>query len=598
MLCMLLAAVSLCGLVPLEAAAASANAFDELSADCVAKSYLQEPAGRTIPYADAALTTRGTVTYGKSSSSYIDNAVDDFYVFGAGVTSGKEWVIGSYPVSGGKRVVAYLPMSAITDNDGPHTRTVSSGKFHCAIRENSALQTKYYVAAGDIVYLLSTSGSKYQIMYQTSTGWRIAFCDPADYEKYCGAGSDGASSASASPAPDGAEDLVDVTELFAGKTLEITSVENGKKLGVDPATRMLKFNQTGSNARTRFVASALTADGWIGLKCCNGNYVSGDLNEINTPFVAKYGALLSWECIRIYMDQEGKNFYILSQSNQKWMCCRRDLTGAFAQAYGNRPSTWERLSITCVGEGFYVSPKMLVATANLCGIPFDSDAFEAMKDIELFYAKKMTSSQKAGTAVFLFEGVGMNASKNTHQNAMCLLVRNGAIIFENRNSSTVPDYYQNPHKNQGTPVPTLKSGMYSFKTVNHRGKYAALNVLNAQVIRFSDATNFYNSTSDQINIHRPEQNTIYGSTSKISNSDGCLLVGAAGKASTGEYARFIQALGIVGPNARGDAKFVKGQEKNRRRHCGPHLCQQLPADLGLFQGCCPCVGLSRAGSNS
>ena len=41
------------------------------------------------------------------------------------------------------------------------------------------------------------------------------------------------------------------------------------------------------------------------------------------------------------------------------------------------------------------------------------------------------------------------------------------------------------------------------------------------------------------------------------NSAGCLLVGKAGKSSADEYAKFIQAVGIVGSSARGTDKYTK-----------------------------------------
>ena len=68
---------------------------------------------------------------------------------------------------------------------------------------------------------------------------------------------------------------------------------------------------------------------------------------------------------------------------------------------------------------------------------------------------------------------------------MCVVVKDGQILYLSLCCSTIPDY-PFPRKNDGDDVPTLVSGVYSFDTVNHNGKYAALRVLDDHVIRFHE----------------------------------------------------------------------------------------------------------------
>ena len=136
-----------------------------------------------------------------------------------------------------------------------------------------------------------------------------------------------------------------------------------------------------------------------------------------------------------------------------------------------------------------------------------------------------------------------------------MVVQNGKITYINRNSSTIPDYPFNPEKNDNTDMPTLKSGIYNFKTVNHNSSYAALKVSDAEVLRVSDEENYYTDTSNGINIHRRSSNSISSSSNSWVNSAGCLLVGKTGTGSGSEYAEFIQTLGIVKSNASATAKY-------------------------------------------
>lgn len=388
---LLLILITVVGMIAIPAAAASTTAFDILSSSSYAKTYTLATSGKTIPYTTKYLTTRGTASYGASASSYIDNAADELYILDVGCTNGTYWAYVSYPTSSG-RVKAYIPLSAITGNNAGHTKTVSTGKFYCALRQNGSTSSSYYVAKGDTVYLVATSGSRYQILYPISGGkWRLAWCSASDYNKYC-----------------------------AGTT---------------------------------------------------------------------------------------------------------------------------------VSQNQIVSDSEIASAASAYGISTGSNAYKALQSINTKYGSSFTSAQKTGTLVFMFEGVGSNSSSTKRMNAMCVVVKNGKIVYINRNCSTIPDYPFDPAKNGGDPMPTIKSGIYSFTTVNHRGKYAALNVSNASVVRFNSQNSYYSSTSSAINVHRRDSNSIAAASASWVNSAGCLLVGASGTGSSSEYAKFIKALGIVSGSA-------------------------------------------------
>lgn len=178
--------------VAVPAYAAGTTAFNFLTTDKYAKVYTLSSSGKTIPYTDSGLTTRGSITYGKSSTAYIDNKKDELYLCDVGKNSkGTYWAKVSYPV-GSKRAYAYIPLSAVTDNNGSHAKSISTGKFYCSYRKGVSTSSSYYVAKGDAVYLIATSGSSYQILYPIGGyKWRIGWCSKTDYNKYCSSGSNG-----------------------------------------------------------------------------------------------------------------------------------------------------------------------------------------------------------------------------------------------------------------------------------------------------------------------------------------------------------------------------------------------------------------------
>lgn len=559
-ICMLLVVVTLCSVITIPAFAASTTGFDILSNSNYAKTYTLSNSGKTIPYTNKNLTTRGTTTYGASSSSYIANSSDELYIMDVGSTNGTYWAYVSYPTSS-RRVNAYIPLSALTCNNGSHAKTTSTGKFYCSLREGTANNSSYYVAKGDTVYLVATSGSKCQILYPISGGkWRLAWCNSSDYQMYCGTVNN-TTTVSNTATTNNTAGLTDVTAYFAGKTITLQSVQNGKYLCSDAnySNTPAMCNRANTTTWTTYTVSSMTSDGWVGFKSnTNKKYLSATSNATDTPIRSVAGSVQSWECFKIY--QKGNDFYIKAQVNNKFLCVRVDKSGAPVQAYASATSTWERFNIRFVGQEQYVSAAELISTATANGLSASSNAYKALCSINTKYASKLSTSQEQGTSVFMFEGVGNNSSASKRLNAMCVVVKNGDIVYLNRNCSTIPDYPFNPSKNEGTDMPTIKSGIYSFTTVNHRGKYAALNVSGAQVVRFKSKNSFYNSTSSGINVHRRDSDSIAPSSSNWVNSAGCLLIGKSGTSSSSEYAAFIKAVGIVGTSANGNSKYTSSRK--------------------------------------
>ncbi len=190
--------------------------------------------------------------------------------------------------------------------------------------------------------------------------------------------------------------------------------------------------------------------------------------------------------------------------------------------------------------------KNIKEAASAWGIGTTSNAYKALTMMNSKYDSWLTAAQKQGIVIFFFEGVGNNASYNTRMNAMCVVVKNGSIAYINRNSTTFPDYPFNPAKNQGTDMGTVRSGIYNFSTVNHNSQYAALNINSAKTVRFKSQYNYYASTSGGgFNIHHRYSTNIAASSASWVNSAGCFLVGNFNNAASGEYAKFIQAVGLI-----------------------------------------------------
>lgn len=163
--------------------------------------------------------------------------------------------------------------------------------------------------------------------------------------------------------------------------------------------------------------------------------------------------------------------------------------------------------------------------------------------------------------VFFFDGASDNVDDKVlgdynrfRMSSYCAVVQlvNGVptIVYENENSSTLPDNPRKPSTNEGTPVPTVLDGIYNIQSINHGGSYAALwiesNGTDVPAMRCTE-TSHYVSTSAYINIHARSQFTgapTDGITPTSYSSAGCFNVGKVSD-SFREYNKFIEiVLGV------------------------------------------------------
>ncbi len=165
--------------------------------------------------------------------------------------------------------------------------------------------------------------------------------------------------------------------------------------------------------------------------------------------------------------------------------------------------------------------------------------------------------KNGSNVVFFFDGCSDNMDNPTYSNynnyhlsAYCAVVKevNGVlkIIYENENSSTIPDNPRNVSLNSGSAVPTVLDGVYNIVTTNHLSRYASFRIADnsgtVPVIRCSSSSS-YISTSGAINIHA-RSNFSSAPTNGVSSSSysstGCFLVGLTNN-TWSEYNSFIYA---------------------------------------------------------
>lgn len=163
--------------------------------------------------------------------------------------------------------------------------------------------------------------------------------------------------------------------------------------------------------------------------------------------------------------------------------------------------------------------------------------------------------------VFFFDGASDNVDDKVlgdynrfRMSSYCAVVQlvNGVptVVYENEDSSTLPDNPRKPSTNEGTPVPTVLDGIYNIQSINHGGSYAALwiesNGTDVPAMRCTETSN-YVSTSAYINIHARSQFSgapTDGITPTSYSSAGCFNVGKVSD-SFREYNKFIEiVLGV------------------------------------------------------
>lgn len=187
-----------------------------------------------------------------------------------------------------------------------------------------------------------------------------------------------------------------------------------------------------------------------------------------------------------------------------------------------------------------------------------SPVYKALVSINTVYASRLSSEQRSRPLLFLFEGCGSSSDPNLRLNALAVAIKDGEIVYYNPNCSTIPDYPFSPRKNGYTPMPTICSGIYTVTATNHisgKTSYAALQVEDAEVLRFRSKSSYYSSDSSGIHIHRRYLDTIPPWSYSWVNSCGCMLIGREGASASGEYARFLAAFGLIPSRWSGRSRF-------------------------------------------
>lgn len=474
------------------------------------KTYTISTGNNTTAYSNANLNSKIGTIY----------ASDELQIQSIGKNSAGTWYCKlTYPTSKGRKT-GYVALSVVTKVTAPSAKYTAKAGI-TTYRRASSSATAGSIAKGDIVYKLTTSGSYVQVLYNTGsssnpTGWKMAWITSSNFDKYINNTTTGYN-------PQGCVDSV--TSTSAGKITVRGWAFDRDNLSSKLAIHVYVGGAAGSGAPCYGITANTSRPDVNNVFTGVGNYHGFD----STISVSKTGT----QTVYIYAINVGAGTNVL---------------------IGTKTVTIKARS-NDVGQ--YISTTELTHTANQYGIGVNTNAYKALQSINTKYASKLTAAQKKGINVFMFEGVGNNTSASKRMNAMCVVVKNGDIVYLNRNCSTIPDYPFNPAKNDNTAMPTLKSGIYTFSTVNHRSKYAALNVNGAEVVRFNSKTSYYSSTSSAINVHRRDSNSIASASASWVNSAGCLLVGNMGTESSSEYAKFIKALGIVGSNATGTSKYSK-----------------------------------------
>ncbi len=160
--------------------------------------------------------------------------------------------------------------------------------------------------------------------------------------------------------------------------------------------------------------------------------------------------------------------------------------------------------------------------------------------------------QDGSNVVFFFDGCSSNLDsgrqysdfRTYHMTAYCAVVRlnsnkNPTIVYENNNTSTIPDNPRKASLNDGKDVPTVVDGIYNISITNHF-TYAALHLdasKSGSALRCNYNKSYLDSSSG-INIHKRSWYTPKnGVNSNSKSSTGCFNVGVCDPVA--EYNDFI-----------------------------------------------------------
>ncbi len=198
-LSLVLVVCTLAGMLMLPAQAASTASWSSLgiSASNTIKCYLKGTSNATT-YTSTTLST-------KSGSVYTG---DEITVRKIGQNSSGTWYAYiNYPLtSTGGTKNAYIALSYLTASTTAGTKKTATAKISTIYRRAATtVYTNSYISKGDTVYVdtvyvLGTSGSYTQVLYNISTGWKMAWIKTTAANSYLSTGSNTTSSTSSATA--------------------------------------------------------------------------------------------------------------------------------------------------------------------------------------------------------------------------------------------------------------------------------------------------------------------------------------------------------------------------------------------------------------
>lgn len=431
-----------------------------------------------------------------------------------------------YPITRGTKQ-GYILKSDVLISTSASTRYATSKIT--TYRRNNTDNPYGSIYKDDEVLVFGTRGSFTQIRYPVSGGYKFAWIKNSDANNYL-------------------------------RTSKNRSTYNDVFASLKGSGYSL--NQALSSQSTSF-----TQGQWV--------YVWGYLHDANNNLYKTYGSGKCNLTLSIYRPNGScAHTYTYNDCDNNWIGTRLDQAGTWkiqskisGALTGTNTRTITVKETKTASNSLFKNSSEIYNAASKYNIQTNSNAFKALQAIDRKYYDKLKGN-KTGINIFLFEGVGASSSTSNRMNAMCVVVKNGSIVYINKYCSTLPDNPFKPSTNQGDPVPTLRSGTYSFTTTNHRTDkpvskryipYAALHVegTNNNVVRHRSKNDYWYGRSDSINVHGRSGKW----TSSSSNSAGCQIVGDIFGSYPSEYSNFIKAVGIVSQNT----KVTKGTYKEANK---------------------------------
>lgn len=268
----------------------------------------------------------------QGTSGWVDCAVDECTI--TSIASDGTSITVKYPIGNGRyttRKFSTQEFLGISNLRASFPVVTATAKIITYRRSNGGSQYGY-ISNGDKFFVLK-SGSLYKtVIYPLSAGgYKLGYIKNNDFNTKTKV----------------IADMIDVTKQFAGKTVRLKSVQNGKYLCADQdkSNTPALCNKNSASSWETFTVQ-VTSDGWAGFKASNGKFLSARKEVTNTPIRATANNVKAYECFRIY--QKDGNYYLKSQANNLWVCVRVDINNAPAQAYASAPNSWERFKIEVV----------------------------------------------------------------------------------------------------------------------------------------------------------------------------------------------------------------------------------------------------------